>query len=140
MKIILFVLGFVMTAWSFAFHQQDDSGKIVGIWKSLNVENGKPLAEVTIQKAEDKLTGILTLRGLTHDGKENLTMEFPLTDLAFDGKVFSFNMTLPEPEKAVTAWEFIPRGVEEARLAIVKENNAAVEDGPVFVMKRMKAN
>jgi hypothetical protein len=140
MKMILFVLAFVMTAWPSAFHQQDDSSKIVGVWKSLNLENGKPLAEVKIQKADDKLTGVLTLRDLSHEGKENLTMEFPLTNLAFDGKTLSFNMTLPEPEKAVTTWEFIPRGDEEARLAIVKENNAAVEDGPVFVMKRMKAN
>jgi hypothetical protein len=140
MKTILFALAFVMTAWPSAFYQQDDSSRIVGVWKSLNVENGKPLAEVTIQKADDKLTGILTLRGLSHEGKENLTLEFPLANLVFDGKTLSFNMTLPEPEKAVTVWEFIPRGDEEARLAIVKENNAAVEDGPVFVMKRMKAN
>lgn len=140
MKIILFALAFVMATLPSAFSRQDDSGKIVGVWKSLNLENGKPLAEVTIQKADDKLTGMLTLRGLTHEGKENLTMEFPITNLAFDGKALSFNLTLPEPEKAVTVWEFIPRGDEEARLALVKEKDAPVEDGPVFVMKRVKAN
>lgn len=139
MKSILFALAFAVAMPSFALHQQDASGKIAGVWKSLNLENGQPLAEVAIKKVDGKLTGVVTLRGLTQASKENVTVEFPITDLAFDGKVLSFKLTLPEPEKAVTVWEFILRGDEEARFAIIKENDTAVEDGPVFVMKRAKA-
>ena len=114
--------------------------KIAGIWKSLDKENGQSLAEVTIKTDGDKLAGSVLLRGLVKNGNK-IVQEFPMTDVMFDGKAFIFKLTFQEDnEKMVVDWEFLLRDGEEARFAVTKMNDKQVEDGPVFVMKRMKAN
>lgn len=120
--------------------KQDSFGKLTGIWKSLDRENGEPLAEATLKNVDGKLTGSVLLRGLVQDGK-NLSLEFPMTDIAFDGKNLSFKLTFQDAnEKSVTVWEFLLRSDDEARLAGLKDNDKPIEDGPVFVMKRVKTN
>jgi len=148
MKNVLVALAFVVAVWPARLEpitsSQDVSskivGKIVGTWKSLDKENGQPLAEVTIKTSGGKLTGTVLLRDLIQDGKK-VPQEFPMTDLVFDGKTLSFKLTLTEAgDKLVTVWELLLREDEEARFAAVKENDKEIDDGPVFVMRRVKTN
>jgi hypothetical protein len=144
MKNFLLSMAFIAVAIPFAVSQQaaqqNTAGEVAGTWKSLEKENGQPLAEVTVKKTDNKLTGTVLLRGLVVDGK-NISMEFPMADLAFAGKTLSFTLTFSEAgEKSVAAWELLLRSDREARLAIIKDNDKSVEDGPVFVMTRVKAD
>lgn len=141
MKIILLILAIAMFMGAGQeTSRQDVFGNIVGSWKSLDKESGESLAEVTLAKVDGKLTGSVLLRGLIQDGK-TLSLEFPMTDVTFDGKTLSCKLTFQDAkEKSVTVWEFLLRGDEEARFAILKDNDKPVEDGPVFVMKRVKTN
>jgi hypothetical protein len=144
MKSILVALAFVVAVWPVILEpissSQDSSSKIVGTWKSLDKENGQPLAEVTIKTSDGKLTGSVLLRDLVYDGKK-VPQEFPMDDLAFEGKTLSFTLTFTDAgNKLVTAWELLLRENEEARLAAVKENDKQIEDGPVFVLRRVKTD
>lgn len=143
MKNILCALALAIAMTGAAFPQSSanqDVSKIVGSWESLDKENDKPLATVTVKMAGDKLTGVMQLEDIVKDGKK-APEEFSMTDVIFDGKVLSFKLTLQDGnEKAVTDWEFLLRDGNGARLAALKDNNKPVEDGPVFVMKRVKAN
>ena len=117
-----------------------DVSKIVGSWESFDKENDKPLATVIVKMAGDKLTGVVRLEDIVKDGKK-ASEEFPMTDVIFDGKILSFKLTFQDSnEKSVLDWEFLLRDGNGARLAVLKDNNKPVEDGPVFVMKRVKAN
>lgn len=119
---------------------QDDTGKIVGIWKSLNDVNGEPQTVITINRSGTRLEGKFVFRGLTVNEQENVTLEIPITNIAFDGKTLSFRATFPEPGKEVTDWELKLRNDNEAGFNLVRENGKPVEDAPSFVMKKEKAN
>lgn len=138
--ILVFAVGLSLIAVGKEASRQDAFGKVVGSWKSLDKEDGQSLAEAKLTNIDGKLTGSVLLRGLVQDGKP-VSLELPMTDVAFDGKILSFKLTFQDAkEKSVTVWEFLLRSDDEARLAGLKDNDKPIEDGPVFVMKRVKAN
>lgn len=143
MKNILCAFALTVVMAGAAFTQSpanQDVSKIVGSWESLDEESGKPLATVTVKIVDSKLTGFMRLEDIVKDGKK-APEDFPMTDVTFDGKTLSFKLTLQDGnEKVVTDWELLLRDGNGARLAILKDNNKPIEDGPVFVMKRVKAN
>lgn len=120
--------------------KQDNTSRIVGIWKSLNDVNGAPQAVVTVTRLEKQLEGKFVFRGLTVNGEENATVELSITNVSFDGTTFSFRVTFPGPEKLVTDWELKLRNDNEAGFDMVKENGKPAEDAPSFVMKRARTN
>jgi hypothetical protein len=120
---------------------QDSAGKIIGTWKSLDNVNDEPQAVITIKRSGKELEGHFVFRGLTVKGKENVTLDLPITDVTFDGTTFSLRVTFPETEKmVVTDWELKLRNDNEASFVMIKEDGKAVEDAPSFVMKRAKTN
>jgi len=127
-------------AFSYEVGKQDNTRRIVGIWKSLDNVNNEPQAVVTINKSEKQLEGKFVLRGLTVSGQENVTVELPITNASFDGTTCSFRVTFTGPEKMVTDWELKLRNDDEAGFDMVKENGQPVEDAPSFVMKRARTN
>lgn len=120
--------------------KQDNTSRIVGIWKSLNDVNGAPQAVVTVTRLEKQFEGKFVFRGLTVNGEENATVELSITNVSFDGTTFSFRVTFPGPEKLVTDWELKLRSDNEAGFDMVKENGKPAEDAPSFVMKRARTN
>lgn len=127
-------------AFGYEVDKQDNTGRIVGVWKSINNTNNEPQAVVTVNRSEKQLEGKFVLRGLTHDGQENVTVELTITNASFDGTTLSFRVTFPGPEKIVTDWELKLRNDDEAAFDMVKENGEPAEDAPSFVMKRARTN
>lgn len=118
--------------------KQDNTGRIVGTWRSLNDVNGEPQAVLTINRSGKQLEGKFVFRGLSVNGQENVTLELPITNMTFDGMTLSFRVSFPDPDKSVTDWEFKLRSDDEAGLGLIKEDRKTVEDAPSFVMKRPK--
>jgi hypothetical protein len=127
-------------AFGYEAGKQDNTGRVVGIWKSLNDVNGAPQAVITVNRSGGQFEGKFVFRGLTVNGQENVTLELPITNVSFDGTTFSFRVTFPEPEKSVTDWELKLRNGNDAEFDMVKENGKPVEDAPSFVMKRARTN
>jgi hypothetical protein len=127
-------------AFGYEVGKQGNTGRIVGVWKSINNINNEPQAVVTVNKSEKQLEGKFVFRGLTHNGQENVTLELPITNASFDGTAFSFRVTFPGTEKMVTDWELKLRKDDEAAFDMVKENDKPAEDAPSFVMKRARTN
>ena len=127
-------------AFGYEAGKQDNTGRIVGVWKSINNIDNEPQAVVTVNRSEKQLEGKFVLRGLTFNGQENVTVELPITNASFDGTTFSFKVTFPGTEKIVTDWELKLRNDDEANFDMVKENGKPAEDAPSFVMKRARTN
>ena len=120
---------------------QDNADKIVGTWKSLNDVNGEPQAVITINRSGNQLEGKFIFRGVTWKGRENVTLELPITNITFDGKMFSLKVTFPEPDRTVTDCELRLRNDNDASFSLIREDGNTVEDdAPSFVMKRAKTN
>jgi hypothetical protein len=142
-KFFTFVtLTIIVSSLAFGFEagKQDNTGRIVGIWKSLNDINGEPQAVITVNRSGKQLEGKFVFRGLTVNGEENVPLELPITNVSFDGTTLSFKVTFPEPEKSVTDWELKLRKDDEAGFDLVKEDGKPVENAPSFEMKRAKTN
>jgi hypothetical protein len=127
-------------AFGYEAGKQDNTGRIVGVWKSINNIDNEPQAVVTVNRSEKQLEGKFVLRGLTFNGQENVTVELPITNASFNGTTFSFRVTFPGTEKMVTDWELKLRKDDEAAFDMVKENGNPAEDAPSFVMKRARTN
>lgn len=127
-------------AFGYEAGKQDNTGRIVGVWKSINNIDNEPQAVVTVNRSEKQLEGKFVLRGLTFNGQENVTVELPITNASFNGTTFSFRVTFPGTEKMVTDWELKLRKDDEAAFDMVKENGSPAEDAPSFVMKRARTN
>jgi hypothetical protein len=119
-------------------NKQEASNKIIGVWKSTAEIEGEPQVVLTIKKTGDKLEGSFVFRGLTVNGRENVTLEPLITNPSFDGTVLSFKVTFPDPDKTATEWELKLRSEHEAGLMIIKEDGNPVAEGPSFVMKRVR--
>jgi hypothetical protein len=144
MKKLFTLVSLLMVASALTFgneiKEQSQSSKVVGVWKSFDDVNGEPQAVIAIKNNGNKLEGHFVFRGLTVEGKDNVTLEFPLANVTFDGTLFSFNVTFPEPEKTVTDWELKLRSDNEAGLAMTKEEGKPVEEALTFLMKRANGN
>ncbi len=130
---------FSSLAFGYGDLKQDNAGKIVGTWKSLNEINGAPQTVISITRAGNQFEGKFVMRGLTANGKDDASVELPIATASFDGNAFSFSVTFPEPEKMVTEWRLKPHSDDEAEFEIVKENGKPVENTVSFVMKRTNA-
>jgi hypothetical protein len=93
---------------------------------------------VTIKKTSDKINGSFVFRGLTVNGRDNVTLELPIGNASFDGTVLSFKLDFPDTEKTATEWELKLRSDSEGDFMLVKENGKPIEDAPSFVMKRVQ--
>ena len=138
----IFTVTIIVSSLAFGYEvgKQDNIGRIIGVWKSINNINDEPQAIVTVNKSEKQLEGKFVLRGLTFNGQENVTVELPITNASFNGTTFSFRVTFPGTEKMVTDWELKLRKDDEAAFDMVKENGNPAEDAPSFVMKRARTN
>ena len=138
----IFTVTIIVSSLAFGYEvgKQDNIGRIIGVWKSINNINDEPQAIVTVNKSEKQLEGKFVLRGLTFNGQENVTVELPITNASFNGITFSFRVTFPGTEKMVTDWELKLRKDDEAAFDMVKENGNPAEDAPSFVMKRARTN
>ena len=117
---------------------QDNSGKIVGTWNSLNEINGAPQVVLEIKRTGKQYGGKFVFRGLTVNGKEDVTVELQITNASFEGNTFSFRAMFPEPEKKVTDWRLNLHSDDEADFEITREEDKPVENSISFVMKRSR--
>jgi hypothetical protein len=137
---ILVALAMTFSSLTFEsiFNEQEAADRIVGVWKSSAEMDGQPQAVVTIKKTSDKINGSFVFRGLTVNGRDNVTLELPIGNASFDGTVLSFKLDFPDTEKTATEWELKLRSDSEGDFMLVKENGKPIEDAPSFVMKRVQ--
>ena len=127
-------------AFGYEIKVQDATDKLVGTWKSDEIVNGEPQAVLTINRIDNKLSGSFVFRGVTVEGRENVTLELALSNLVFDGTTLSCRVTIPETKKVMTDWALRLLRENEASFDLTKEEGESVEDAPSFRMKRAKGN
>ncbi len=114
-----------------------DLRSLTGTWHSLPQFEGKPQVTLQIVMKDKQPSASLRMLGLTHDGKDDATLDAALHNLRWNGSVLRFELCVPG-EPGSSEWELRPDSSGAARLMLISDNGVRATEPPIFPMKQVR--
>ena len=114
---------------------QVDARPVSGEWRSGEQFDGQARATLVVEDGTGRLTGVLTLLGLTRGDDDRATLRVPFRDAAWDGTTLSFEAALPDGDEKAR-WTLRVTAPGKATLGPVKDDGGQIEGGPQWEMSR----
>jgi len=119
------------------FVQAADLRGIAGTWNSLPQFEGKPQVTLHIVLRDHQPKASLRMLGLTHNGKDDATLDAALQNLRWNGAALRFEVVVPG-EVGKSEWELRPDANGFARLMLLSDNGVPAAAPPIFPMKQVR--
>src|SRR4051812_42616740 len=101
--------------------QAADLRTLAGTWHSLPQFEGRPQVTLQIVMRDHQPKASLRMLGLTHNGKDDSTLDAALGNVSWSGATLRFELVVPgEPGKS--EWELKPDSNGFARLMVLSAN------------------
>jgi hypothetical protein len=108
---------------------------IAGEWRSSEQFDDRPRATLAVQDGAGRLTGTLTLLGLTNGDDDRAALQVPFREAAWDGTTLSFETVLPDGEPT-TRWTLRVTAPDKGTLGPLADDGRPEEGGPTWEMSR----
>jgi hypothetical protein len=112
-----------------------DVQPIAGEWRSSDQFDKQARATLVVQDGAGRLTGTLTLLGMTRGDDDRATLRVPFRDAVWDGTRLSFEIVLPDGE-GTARWALRVTAPGKATLGLLTDDGRPQEGGPNWEMSR----
>jgi hypothetical protein len=112
-----------------------DARPVRGEWRSHETFDGQARAGLVVQEDGGALAGSLTLLGMTRGADTRATLRLPFRGATWDGRMLSFETTLPDNE-GTTRWALRIEPTGAGTLRPILEGGQPIEGGPMWEMRR----